>query len=124
MNYKRKKPTKPHDTNWSSPTEFQPNREVPETALQDGLIPYKKYPNKKFCKVHKGEHIFRIVDISLHSWFKKQAFIHLQCACGKKDLEFKNAEALSQEEKVLLAVQAAEDERRKAFQSARISPTN
>ncbi len=96
--------------------EFQPNREVAETALQDGLIPYKKFPNKKFCKIHKGEHLFRIVDISLHKWFKKHAFINLQCACGKKDLEYKDAEALTQEEKNLLLAKAAEEERRKAYE--------
>jgi len=43
-----------------------------------------------------------------------QVFIHSLCDCGKKYLDFKDAEALSKEEAELYFVQAASNRRKQA----------
>ncbi len=75
---------------------------------EPATIPYRKHPNRKFCKFNKGEHKLEVVRIRTTRWGRERFICDLICGCGKKDYQFKNAETLSQKEKELLLVQALE----------------
>lgn len=117
MNFKRHKPNNGKLINWGSPKELQAKV---SPSVVDGIVPYRHFPNRKFCKVHKGEHQLVTVEVR-KSFVDGKYFLTTLCACGKKGWDYRDEEALSQQEAQLLALQTAKDGSQPSAQALRTS---
>ncbi len=115
MNFKRKKPAAQKTVEWSSPKALHSTAREGLTGYS-GYVPYRHFPNRKFCKANKGEHKFEVDFATTNTWAKDKILVWLQCACGKKDLEFLDAKTLPKEKTKLQTLQTVPNRTRQTFQ--------